>query len=333
MKNNIIRYKFIYLPILLLFFVEASAQKTTTNTTVTTDDDGTVTAVTTNNGTTIRINNPRYKFEKTKTVIKSYPLGNNELVNINNTYGRVMVNNWRRNEVKVIATVKSRAATEAEAQRNLDRVEIAASDGSTKNFSTRLDNRKGNNSYSLTIDYDVFIPENGNLNITNSFGNTTLPDRNGKTNISQSYGSVKAGQLPRIEKLNLSYGGIKALMLGNGKLNISYSDIKIDELVGDIIANIDYCGAELGIGEAFDNLKINSNYSDVKLKTTNKVNPKSISINTSYGDVKNKSSIKIIDQTVEKKYGPTFNRTYSGHNASGKASIIINSTFGDISIQ
>jgi len=273
--------------------------------------------------------------EKRKTYSKSYTLSSNQRVKIANKFGKVEVKAWDRNEVKVDVTIIAFSENERVAQGILDNISIESSDGNPVTFTTKFQgntNTKGQKS-KMEINYMVYMPASNPLDIKNEFGSSSVPDWEGEINIKQSFGPIVTGKLQKAKDVNVEFGSLTSTAINNGKIRISYSDMKIDNLSGIISGTIDFCkGTKVGLNDNLEKLDMKVSYSDVSINVSSKLST-TLNIKTSFGNLKNNSKVDITDNTKTNKYGPTFDKTYSGSQGSGKASVTISSSFGDITLK
>src|SRR6185312_13644382 len=73
--------------------------------------------------------------ERIKNYSKSYPVDGNDKLALDNKYGRVTINTWNKNEVKVDVQIKGTASDDETAQKLVDAITISDSkDGNTVSF-------------------------------------------------------------------------------------------------------------------------------------------------------------------------------------------------------
>ncbi|MCH5718741.1 DUF4097 family beta strand repeat-containing protein [Niabella hibiscisoli] len=221
------------------------------------------------------------------------------------------------------------------AQGILDNISIESSDGNPVTFTTKFrgnNNTKGQKS-KMEINYMVYMPAGNPLDVKNEFGSTSIPDWEGEINIKQSFGPIVTGKLQKAKDVNVEFGSLISTAINDGKIKISYSDMKIDNLSGIISSTIDFCkGTKVGLNDNLEKLDMKVSYSDVSINVSSKLNT-TLNIKTSFGSLKNNSKLDIINKTKDNRYGPTFDKTYSGSQGSGKASVNISSSFGDITLK
>jgi hypothetical protein len=270
--------------------------------------------------------------EKNKTYSKTYSLHNNQEVKISNKFGKVTVNHWNRKEVKVDVSITVYSNDDRVAQNIIDNINIESNDGNYISFTTRLSGHNNNNGKNtkMQVNYVVYMPSSNPLSVKNEFGNTYIPDWAGEINIDQAFGNIETGALPKAKDIKVRFGSLVSKAISDGNMKISYSDLKIDNLSGSVTSKIDFCkGTKLGLENKLQRLDMRISYSDVTLHIS-PLSDAAFTISTSFGDLKNSSKINMVNETREKKHGPTFNKKYSGTTGSGKAVINISSNFGDI---
>jgi len=302
--------------------------------------------------------------QKFKSYSKSYPIDGNDKIKLSNQYGRITVNTWEKNEVKVDVTVKAEADNDDDAQKLLDGVQIRDSkDGDQVSFKTSIEpnsnnswkiwNWGGKKNHKLEINYVVYMPSKTDLNVEDSYGAIQLPDLSGRVKISSSYGSVSAQNLSNASNdIQGSYGTFKATAINGARLDYSYGGVDLDEctnikgvlsygsfklgkLKGAADLNLSYMGG-FKIDEmatSFKKLDVNSSYSGVSLGVPGG-NNFDFDITTTYGGFNyddNKVTITSKNPPDGSKHvGPT--RNYKGHFGKGgtDAQVIIHTTYGGV---
>ncbi|WP_300598289.1 hypothetical protein [Niabella sp.] len=279
-----------------------------------------------------RAENGEWDAEKRKSISRSYPLTDRSKVSIKNSFGNVNVSNWNKNEVKVDITITVKATSEQAAAAIMDAISIEESGGANVSFETkhRSRNNEGRNkSSSMQIDYVVYLPATTNLKVTNSFGNTYIPDRTGNTELSQAYGNLTTGNLINTDRLSVDFGKLISKELENTKVSVKFSQVEIGKLSGNFDGNFQFCTKPLIVlTPAVQHVRIDTKYSDLTLML-----PKSLDINvdivTNFGRVTNNSDLKLNDNNGEKH---TQTR-YSTSSSRTDRKISIRSEFGKIHLK
>lgn len=309
------------------------------------------------------VNGPSAIIEKQKQVSKTYKVNSKDKLSINNQYGRITVNTWKKREIKVDISIRAFETSESKAQELLDGVTISESkQGDVISFTTTIERKsrgwgtiKRNNEpdvkRGIEVFYTVYMPAANALDITNSYGNVVLPDLMGPVNLNTKYSSLNAQNLENsANKINMNYGSATIESL-SGNLNISYgslnlvnadklnanirynSSAKINKLTNNANLEIRYTHA-FKINEVdknVDNLVINSSYSGITLgfdKTANY----NFDVTVSYSGFKyDNKKIVITDKSPDEKHrGFVPTNSYKGYYGSGtkNSSIVIKSSYG-----
>ncbi|GAB2702331.1 hypothetical protein GCM10027037_29820 [Mucilaginibacter koreensis] len=299
----------------------------------------------------------KYDFVKVKNYSKSYSADDNDRLSLSNLYGRITVNTWAKNEVKVDVQVKAQANDEAIAQNGIDMVNIDDSkDGNAISFKTNItQNSKWNhgNHHSIDINYTVYMPAKLQLSISNNYGSVILPDLSGEVKLAVAYTNVTAQRISNpASVISGSYGNVKVVNFGGSKISfaygdvnlgdvsnlrgsISYGNVSLGKLRGDVALSLAYLGG-IKIGEIDDDLKslkINSAYSSVVLSPTPRSNF-NFNVSVSYNDFDfDNNRVNITRRTPEpgsRGFSPT--KTYQGTYGKGNADaqVQISSAYGSV---
>jgi len=304
--------------------------------------------------------------ERTKNYTKTYSIDGNDKIAIDNRYGKVVINTWNRNEVKVDVEIKSYADDDQTAQRMIDAITISDSkDGNGVAFRTnfgRGDDKSiwdlfsmRNDHHKSEVNYTVYMPSGNPLDLRNRYGAVTLPSLSGKVSIDNSYGSITAQKLTNpgnefnfryyevdIDELggaamNLSYGSLKLGTVGKLEANVRYAPIDIGRLNSSGSFNIRYGGGIKinGISKGLKNLDINSSYSSVNinLKGDEQFTFDVTIKNSSFKYDEDKVKLTSKSPNDERGYHPTKN--YKGYmgNSNANAQISINSTYESVKFE
>jgi len=234
-------------------------------------------------------------YQKEKVTEYAYPINSHQSVNVDNRYGKITVNNWAKNEVKVIVTIRTAENSERRAQEALDRVRINQSKtGQTISFKTAIESSDSNwwsmltsgvGDRTLRVDYDIYLPKKNQLVLANRYGAVELSDRDGTVNVSVSYGSLQAGRLngpdnslsvayskADVEYLNegevtVRYGGFTLSEAENLTLSMSSSGGKIGKVNQQADISLRYSGGfEMGLGPSIQQANVAASYSNVHIR-------------------------------------------------------------------
>ena len=301
-----------------------------------------------------------------KSYSKSYPLDGNDKLRLNNQYGKISVNTWNRNEVKVDITIKAEAGSDADAQRLIDGVSISdGKNGDQVSFKTNIrseddDNgfwalfrSKGNKKHKLSINYSVYMPARNDLDVNSSYGSVDLPELDGKVRLNTSYGSTSVESLSNpSNEISGSYGSLKVGNMNGGRLSFSYGSVDMDE-VNNLKADLDYGSFKLGklkgsgdfdlsyeggfkidnVESSLKRLNINTSYSGASLGISPSCNF-DFDVTVSYGGFNyNDNKVNVTSKNPpdgSKHIGTT--RNYKGHVGKGnsEAKVTVNTSYGGV---
>ncbi|TKC00638.1 DUF4097 domain-containing protein [Pedobacter cryophilus] len=319
-----------------------------------------------NSNFSYKIGAPENAAEKIKKLTKSYTVDANDVLAIENSYGRITVNTWDKNEIKVDVEVKAFAESEDDAQKLLDGVTIANSKtGDQIVFKTTIEkNSRGNSWMSISwwnnpgekqkvdVYYTVYMPSKNALNLKTNYTNIILPDLNGPVSVSMNYGDLTAQKLSgNTNKLSSNYGKLQLMALNNATISCNYGSFKADDL-NNLNANLNYSGATLGklsgnntikmnysggfkitaFDKDFKSLNINANYSGVNLDLIG-IDGFNFDINTNYASfkydgTKTKITSKYPDDEAK---GWSSSKQYKGvYGKTTDATIIVKSNYGSV---
>lgn len=302
--------------------------------------------------------------EKTRIISKTYSVGRNDKLSINNQYGKVSVHVWNKNEIKVDVEVKAFESSESSAQDLLESVNIADShqnnlitfkttfEKTSLNFWSRIKNGKEERR-GVQVNYEIYMPANNPLDVNNRYGGTVLPDFAGPVNINSSYGSFSSGKLDNpANQVKVSYGSAAMENYSNGNLTVAYGSLNLEH-ADKVNATIKYSSAKvakLSNGGTFDlsytggfkindveknvkNLIINSSFSGVTLGIDENADF-NFDVTVSYAGFNySHQNVNLTNQLAPggktKSWSPTKN--YKGSVGKGSDSrIIIKSNYGGV---
>lgn len=279
-------------------------------------------------------NNKKYEFVKNKAVNKSYNVSSSDKLKIQNSFGKVDVHTWNKNEIKVDVTVEVSANSEALAQKIIDGINIedtkSGGDISFKTSMKGVNNSKGEKS-TMKVNYDISMPAGNPLQISNEFGGTVLPDFKGEVDLSSKFGSLTTGALGNVKSVNVEFGKAKIESITNGPVTIKYSSADIGKLAGNIKLNLEFSSAtKINIDNSLTGLDAKVAYSTVNFKPTVELSA-SYTISTSFGDFKNRTNVKFDGDDEDKNdRGPKFDHSYNGKSGNGSVPVKIKSSFGSV---
>ncbi len=163
---------------------------------------------------------------------------------INNKYGDIHISSWRKDTVKIMAEIEAFAPNPSRLQKMLDGIEINISGSGPlisaetefgKDITVLLESFKGITS--KIIDYDsrvqinyyINIPDDVDISIENQFGDIFMENNTATISVSLSKGNFEANSLNRLSDLSLDFGDAEIGSLESGRINSTFSKIKISQ--------------------------------------------------------------------------------------------------------
>ncbi len=163
---------------------------------------------------------------------KEFSVEGKDLLEINNRYGEVIIENWNENKVviEVLVTVKYPSLDKAEKYLSMIDIEFSNNDN-TIGATTNLDKNfsfKGGPDRRFSIDYLVKMPADFNIKLANKYGNVEIGELSGHVQIAVKYGSLFIGELSRgkekpLNSISLSYGKAEISKSGWTELTLRYA--------------------------------------------------------------------------------------------------------------
>ena len=303
--------------------------------------------------------------ERTKTYSKTYSIGNDDKVIIDNRFGNVTVNTWTNNEIRVDVQIKVDADNDDDAQNMLNTISIGDSkNGSSVTFKTKIGTNDNdswggwgsskNHARKLEINYTVYLPTKISLDITNKFGAVILPDFDGKLVINNSFGSLAAKTLTNTaNEINVKYGSASITGFSGSTLKVSYGSLNL-AVADNLNADISYSSASIGrvkksgnvmlrysggfkiadLDKSVKNFTINSSYSGVTLGVSD-IPAFDFDVTVRYGSFNyNDSNVSITDKSPadgDRGWSPI--KSYKGHYGKGNTEkqVVVNANYGNVS--
>jgi hypothetical protein len=317
------------------------------------------------NSIDIEINKKLDGIVKTKKLTKSYPASNGDLLLISNSYGKIIVNTWDKNEVKVDVEIKVTASSEDKAAKLLDAVTIT--NGKTADqisFKTVIEKQEsgnswmsssywsgGNNGQNKTdIFYTVYMPAKMAIYFKTNYTTIELPNLGGNITLNMNYGDLKGNNLTNKLNLRTNYTKVQFVSANDVTLSCNYGSVKIDNVNG-LNGNLNYCSANIGtlsgtstlsmnysggfkinsLAKDFKTLNINANYSGISLNFEDSI-AFNFDVKTTYASLSYNDKVTITEKTPaegEKSYSTS--KSYKGvYGKSPQGNINIISNYGSV---
>jgi len=177
--------------------------------------------------------------EFSKTIIKEFSLNATGTVNLKNKYGKVNVKTWEKNRVKIDITIVVKARSESAAQEVFDRIHIDfANDNNFVKAETVIESSKSsffNWGWSSTrsefqINYEVYMPVNGSLELSNKYGDANVEAIGGKARVEIKYGNFRLEGVEGDLGIALGYGHGTVVKARDVDADIAYGNINFNDV-------------------------------------------------------------------------------------------------------
>lgn len=254
--------------------------------------------------------------EFTKTIKKEFSITPTGTVDLSNKYGKVNVNTWERDRVKIDVTIVVDARSESSAQDVFDRIDIDFSnDNDYVKAETTIESTTSwwggtNNRSEFQVNYQVFMPESCNLKLSNKYGDSQVDAISGKANIIVKYGNFELEGVGGELQLYLGYGNGTVVKARNVDAEVSYSKLNLNN-VQDIDFSTKY--SKLYVDKAAS-VKAASKYDQFSLDDIDRFNCESRYGNVEIGTARNVvATARYTDYRIENLTGSgDFNLEYGG---------------------
>ena len=302
---------------------------------------------------------------KSKSYSKSYPVDAKDKLQIENHFGKITVNTWAKNEVKVDVEIKSYANTDDDAQKLLDQVKINdKKDNDGVSFTTVISDEDHKNSFWGTmtnngkttvrktiVNYTVYMPAKSALTISNTYGAIILPELSGKLNINNSWGNFTAKALTNPDNaINVKYGSADIESLTGSDLKVSFGSLNLVS-ADRLTAELSYSPAKIGtintsgtislhfgeglqisnLGKSLKTLSVNSSYAPIKLGSLNNDNA-DFDVTVHNGGFSYDNGVNVTSKSPDDSQRWSSTQNYKGKIGKGNSDkvITIKSTFSSV---
>jgi len=277
--------------------------------------------------------------DKKRTISKTYTVGSDDRLSIENSFGNVSVETWDKNVIQVDVEIGVRASTDEKAQQMLDQINVTDHQGGHEiEFKTDIGRMggKGNNNRNeenrrFYIDYKISMPAKNPLHIENSFGKTNIPDFSGQANLTSKFGELTTGKITNAKLIHVEFGKANIGWLTNAEVVFKFnSKSTVAGISGNSKVDVEFCSqVNISIDDAIKELSVYESYSTINLRVSPSLSAQ-FEVYTNFGSYKNKTSFNISEENEDDNSGPKFDKNYSGTAGSGAAKIKIKSSFGSV---
>lgn len=152
----------------------------------------------------------------------------NGVVNLSNKYGKINVQTWSSDQVKikVITTVNARNQNDANDIFETIDVKFFQQKDYVK-ANTVIRSKKYHSDYS--IDFEVFMPRSCNLELQNHYGNSEIAGLSGGATANVKYGNIRFKTVDKNLDIDLKYGNCSVGKAADTKIKLEHAFIDIKE--------------------------------------------------------------------------------------------------------
>lgn len=206
--------------------------------------------------------------EFTKTINKQFNMSADGLVELTNKHGKIDIKTWDQSAVRISVKIVVDAKSEDDAQEVFDRISIDFSNSSDQvSAETEIADRKSSwwdwsdNSDDFSINYEVYMPASGNLDVTAKYCDVYSSAIAGRGEFTVKYGNFKLDGLGEDSEINLAYGNGTLIRSRDLAVDLAYGNLDVEE-ASDITIDVRY--GKLMVDRAGDILS-DSRYSTFQL--------------------------------------------------------------------
>lgn len=185
---------------------------------------------------------------KEKKYNEQWPVNSAQTLQIDNRFGEIRIADKGGSNITVDVVVTVEASSERRANELLDLIDVKfGKNGNTITAETII-GRSFSSKQRFSIDYEVNIPVDKNLGITNRYGNTFVNELTANGNFNIQYG-------------NLTVNNLDTKAGSSVQVNLAYGKSDIQE-ANDLSATVQYSTMNFG---SLDDLQLNSKYTVINL--------------------------------------------------------------------
>ncbi len=179
-----------------------------------------------------------------KKIENTYPLTNTGELHLDNKYGNIVVNGWEEKTIQIVVNIEVSKKKKEDAKELLKRIKSVIN--STEDFISisSVIEEKSNSMFSrlfdkanpfdfdrgnIQINYDIYLPHNAEINITNKFGDIIMNGWNGKLKVNQQHGDIWINKSLNNANIEMKFGKLKTKSITYGTIRFKNGEIDIEE--------------------------------------------------------------------------------------------------------
>lgn len=259
------------------------------------------------------------KTEFTKSIKKDFSINLDGTAKFSNRYGKMTINTWDKDRVKINILITVNATSESNAQEVFNRISIdfensadfvSAETQIANNSNSWWSGWSDNDKSDFRINYEVYMPRSVSLDLKNRYGDAYIEKLENNATIDVKYGDFNMDGVGKALNVVLGYGNGNIVQAGNTDASISYSKFRLQKCKNGTFSS-KY--SKIAINEAED-LRINSAYDTYDIGTVQNYHSQGKYDNVSINKANNIVAFsKYSDYTVEHLTNSAdFDLTYGG---------------------
>ena len=211
---------------------------------------------------------------KKKEINKSFNVGKNDILQVDNRYGNITVTHWSKSEVSIRVDIRMEKM------------------GNTVSAVTSLRSQNGNggSNESFTINYYVNMPSELTCDLTQKYGNIIMPENNkGKCDLHVKYGNLNGGNFTGPLSIDVQYGNMDISDVDNATLDLAYcGKSSIRELKqGITVDELSYSTLTIkDLASNFDKVNVDARYGNLNIYIDVNASFRVVANNMKYGNCK-----------------------------------------------
>ena len=221
--------------------------------------------------------------EFTKKINREFSTTASGMTALYNKYGKVHVNTWDKNSVKIDITIIVNANNQRDADKIFERINVNFTNTAGYVKAETVVNAEsknwwpGNNCQDFKINYEVWMPIGNQLDLKNKYGNSYVANLNGKLSAEIRYGDLRTETVNNEANLSIGYGKASMAKVRNLSGYLSYGGLVLTEATD---VQIDTKYSELQIDKA-NSVRVTSKYDDFNLG-----NIQDLRVQTKYANIR-----------------------------------------------
>jgi len=183
----------------------------------------------------------------TKEKNKEYTAKEFSFVEIDNKHGNVSFTAWNKDSIRIDALVTVKAENSEAGEEVMDFITLETSESDeTIRFRTSFSD-EFYSPHSFNVSYDIYLPPNHRIKVTNRFGNVDVASATGRMEIDLEHGDLTQTGVGIIDDLQgrFSFAEVQLGNFRNAKIELNNSALKMDNAENAEI-NGKYCQIDIG---------------------------------------------------------------------------------------